>query len=243
MSKGIYIVGTDTDVGKTVISAAIMYILRKAGYNAAYFKPALSGAFREGEKLIPGDTRFVCKVSDFKEEYNNITPYVYENAVSPHLASKMEKKPISIEKIKEKLNDLKEKYPYIVAEGSGGVACPIIDDEKGIYYLHQLIKELGMSVILVCKAALGTINHTILTVEYLKSLDIKIKGIIVNGYEDNFMQRDNLNIIKKSTNLPILAVVNKLVDVNVDKLYYGNLKEEAEKSIEAKEILNTMDEF
>jgi len=100
-----------------------------------------------------------------------------------------------------------------------------------------------MSVVLVCKAALGTINHTILTVEYLRSLDIKIKGIIVNGYEDNFMQRDNLNIIKKSTNLPILAVVNKLENVSVDNLHYGNLKEEADRSLEAKEIFNTMDEF
>jgi len=102
MAKGIFIVGTDTDVGKTVVTAGLMHLLRSNGYNATYFKAALSGAFEVSNELIPGDTLIACDVSNLKESYVNITPYVYKSPVSPHLAAKIENNPIKIEVIREK---------------------------------------------------------------------------------------------------------------------------------------------
>ncbi len=92
MSKGVFIVGTDTDVGKTIVTAGIMHVLRSNGYNATYFKAALSGAIEIGDKLIPGDTELACQASNLEEAYENITPFVYKTAVSPHLAAKLENK-------------------------------------------------------------------------------------------------------------------------------------------------------
>jgi len=205
MAKGIFIVGTDTDVGKTVVTAGILHVLRSNGYNATYFKAALSGALEVGNKLIPGDAKLSCEVSNLEEAYENITPYVYKAEVSPHLAAKLENKPIDLDVIREKYDYLKKKYDYIIAEGSGGIICPLIDDERGLYTLENLIKDLNMSVIIVTRAGVGTINHTILTVKYIESLGINIKGIIINNYMENSLCNDNIKMIAKLTNVPVIA--------------------------------------
>ena len=143
-----------------------------------------------------------------KEDYKLLTPYIYEEAVSPHLAAKLNKEAIEIDVIKKNYEILKEKYDYIVAEGSGGIICPLRwDDSK--FLLEDLIKELEMDVILVTKATLGTINHTVLTVKYLESIGISVQGIIVNMYDENDMcHKDNVEMIKELTGKEILGVVN-----------------------------------
>ncbi|MBU3158443.1 dethiobiotin synthase [Clostridium frigoris] len=205
MAKGVFIVGTDTDVGKSVVTAGLIHVLRSNGYNATYFKAALSGAIEVGNELIPGDTKLAFEVSNLEEIYENITPYVYKNAVSPHLAAKLENKPIQIDIIKEKYEYLKGKYDYIIAEGSGGIVCPLIDDERGVYTLENLIKDLNMSVIIVARAGVGTINHTVLTVKYIEALGINIKGIIINNYIENLACNDNIQMIEKLTKVPIIG--------------------------------------
>ena len=205
MAKGIFIVGTDTDVGKTIVTAGLIHVLRSNGYNATYFKAALSGALEIGNELIPGDTKLVCEVSNLEEAYENITPYVYKAAVSPHLAAKLENNPMDLDIIREKYDYLKEKYDYIIAEGSGGIVCPLIDDERGLYTLENLIKDLNMSVIIVARAGVGTINHTVLTVKYIEALGIKIKGIIINNYKEDLICDDNINMIEKMTKVPIIG--------------------------------------
>ena len=205
MAKGVFIVGTDTDVGKTIVTAGLIYVLRNNGYNATYFKAALSGALQIGNELIPGDTNLVSEVSKLEEAYENITPYVYRAAVSPHLAAKLENKPMDLDIIREKYAYLKEKYDFIIAEGSGGIVCPLIDDERGLYTLGNLIKELNMSVVIVARAGVGTINHSVLTIKYIESLGIKIKGIIINNYKEDLICDDNINMIEKMTKVPIIG--------------------------------------
>ena len=241
MAKGVFIVGTDTDVGKTVVTAGIMHVLRSNGYNATYFKAALSGAIELDNELIPGDTKFVSEVSNLKEAYENITPYVYKTAVSPHLASKLENKPIDLNVIREKYNYLKGKYDYIIAEGSGGIVCPLIDDERGLYTLENLIKDLNMSVIIVARAGVGTINHTVLTVKYIESLGINIKGIIINRYIENLMCNDNINLIEKLTKIPVLG---KLKDIeNPQDNMIKAIRINAEKAFSIKTIEEIMDQL
>lgn len=245
MSKGIFIVGTDTEVGKTIITSSIMYLLIKNGYKATYFKAALSGVLQSSDSNIPGDGYTVKKISGLEEDYDNIVPYIYKTEVSPHLAAKIENKPIKIEVIKEKYNLLKEKYEYIVAEGSGGIICPLIDDDKGMYNLYDLIKDLNMNVIVVTRASVGTINHTILTIKFIESIGIKIKGIIVNNYEDNYCCKDNIKIIKRLTNVPIISVFPKLnikLQNNLDSINENIdiIRKESEKNIDVKNIINLM---
>ncbi|MEQ8155313.1 MAG: dethiobiotin synthase [Clostridiaceae bacterium] len=226
MTKGIFIVGTDTDVGKTVITAGLMHVLRSNGYNAVYFKAALSGALEEGDGLIPGDAKLVSEVSKLKEEYCNITPYVYRMAVSPHLAAKLENNPLNLDLVREKYSWLKNKYDYIIAEGSGGIVCPLIDDERGVYTLENLIKDLNMDAIVVSRAGLGTINHTVLTVKYMENMKINIRGIIINNYEDGLLHDDNINMIEKLTGVP---VIGKFKSIGISE---GNMTEHIRKNAE-----------
>lgn len=250
MAKGIFIVGTDTDAGKTIVTAGLMHIMRSNGYTATYFKAALSGACEVGNKLIPGDTKIVSEVGSLKEDYENITPYVYKTAVSPHLASKLEENPINLDVIKEKFNYLKEKYDYIIMEGSGGILCPLIDDEKGIYGLENLIKDLNMGVILVARAGLGTINHTVLTVKYIESLGINIKGIIMNNYINNLLCNNNIEMIEKITKLPIIGKLENIEGIegieNVESINDSMIRAirmHAEKSFNVSTIEKCMDEL
>lgn len=208
MAEGIFITGTDTEVGKTIVAAGLIYMLRAKGYNAVYYKAAASGEGEGGE--IPSDPEIVCRVSYLKEDIKNITPYRYKASVSPHLAARLERNPIDRRVVMERFNRLKEKYDYIVAEGSGGIVCPLIDDERGVYLLQDLIKDFKMNVIVVARAGLGTINHTAITVSYIQKLGIKVKGIIISGYSHCILCDDNVRMIKKLVSVPVLGVVNHI---------------------------------
>ncbi|WP_097028157.1 dethiobiotin synthase [Clostridium peptidivorans] len=241
MAKGVFIVGTDTDVGKTVVTAGLMHVLRSNGYNATYFKAALSGALEIEDKLIPGDTKLVSEVSKLEESYENITPYIYKTAVSPHLAAKLEGNPIDLDIVREKYAFLKKKYDFIIAEGSGGIVCPLIDDERGLYTLENLIKDLDMSVIIVARAGVGTINHTVLTVRAIENLGINIKGIIINNYKEDLVCDDNIKIIEKITKVPIIG---KLKDIeNLDDNMTEAIKANAEKTFKIEKIIECMEEL
>jgi dethiobiotin synthetase len=222
-NNGIFIVGTDTDVGKTYISALLMKKLIDNNINATYYKAVLSGAYEVNERIIPGDAKHVCDVSSLNEEYENIVSYSFKTPVSPHLASVLENKDISLEKINIDFNKLKDKYDFVLVEGSGGIVCPIKINERETILLEDIVKMTGFDVIIISRASVGTINHTVLTVEYLKSKNIGIKGIILNEYDENDISHiDNAKIIKKLTNTNIIAFVPKskefenTKDINID---------------------------
>ena len=241
MAKGIFIVGTDTDVGKTIVTAGLIHVLRSNGYNATYFKAALSGALQIGEELIPGDTKLVSEVSNLEEAYENITPYVYRAAVSPHLAAKLENKPMDLDIIREKYAYLKEKYDFIIAEGSGGIVCPLIDDERGLYTLENLIVDLNMSVIIVARAGVGTKNHSVLTVKYIEALGIKIKGIIINNYKEDLICDDNINMIEKMTKVPIIGKFKTME--NLEDNMIEAIRTDAQEAFRAEKIIECMEQL
>ena len=209
MAKGIFITATGTDVGKTYISALIVKKMRELGYNCGYFKPALSGAEIVNGKLIPGDCDYVLKKSGINLNPENYVSYIFKEAVSPHLASEIENNPIKIEKIKTDFERIKKEFDYVVIEGAGGICCPFNLREDKLM-LPDIIKALDLDIIIVSDAELGTINSTILTVEYAKQQQINIKGIILNRYdENNFMQKDNKKQIENLTGIKVISTVSK----------------------------------
>ena len=221
MSKKIFITATGTDIGKTFVTALIVKKLRDAGYKAGYYKAALSGAEISENGLIPGDAQYVNKIANINETMDNLVSYVYKEAVSPHLASKIEGNPVEMNKVIEDFNNALSKYDYLTMEGSGGIVCPIRYDHKKIM-LEDIIKELGLSTLIIADAGLGTINNVVLTVEYLKNRNISVKGIILNHYiEDNIMHEDNKKMIETITKIPVIAVVkenDEELNIGVNKL-------------------------
>jgi dethiobiotin synthetase len=216
-SKKIFITGTGTDIGKTYATGLIVKKLLESGRKAAYYKAAMSGNDRRADgSLIPGDALHVQTISHSSQPLEEMCPYIYEAAVSPHLASRIEGNPVDMQVVQAGLQALEERYDYITMEGSGGILCPIRferDDSGNVtkqIFLEDVIKELNLSCLLIADAGLGTINSVVLTVEYMRAKNIQLKGIIFNNYiPGDVMQEDNLRMCEYMTELKVIACVQK----------------------------------
>ena len=208
MSKGLFITGTGTDLGKTYIAGLIVKKLADAKQSAAYYKAAMSGNDRRADgSLIPGDALFVQKTAGISQPLEEMCPYVYEHAYSPHLASRIEGHPVQMDVVKAGYYKVCSAYDFVTMEGSGGILCPICFDEAKIQ-LEDVIRELHLPSILIADAGLGTINSVVLTVEYMKAKNLPVKGIIYNHYHGNDVMEDyNIFMCEYMTGLPTLAKV------------------------------------
>lgn len=208
MSKGLFITGTGTDLGKTYIAGLIVKKLADAKQSAAYYKAAMSGNDRRADgSLIPGDALFVQKTAGISQPLEEMCPYVYEHAYSPHLASRIEGHPVQMDVVKAGYYKVCSAYDFVTMEGSGGILCPICFDEAKIQ-LEDVIRELHLPSILIADAGLGTINSVVLTVEYMKAKNLPVKCIIYNHYHGNdVMEDDNIFMCEYMTGLPTLAKV------------------------------------
>lgn len=219
MTKAIFITATGTDVGKTYVSGLLVKKMRDMGYNCGYYKPALSGAVEIDGKIIPGDCDFVLKFANIGGEAKDYVSYIFKPAVSPHLAAQIENNPIRLDKIINDFEKIKKKFDYVVVEGAGGIVCPFnLIEEK--LMLPDVIKALGLDVLVVTSAALGTINSTVLTTEYAKQHGINVKGIILNNYnKDDVMQKDNKIQVENLTGINVIAKIkDNQRDLNIDSI-------------------------
>ncbi len=205
MTKGIFITATGTDVGKTYVSALLIKKMKELGLNCGYYKPAMSGI--EEDKL--SDVEYVFKIGGLKGNPMDFVSYPFVEALSPHLAAQRTGISINIDKIKSDFNKILVNYDYMIVEGAGGITCPFnLDGQKLL--LPDIIKRLGLSIIIIADAALGTINSTLLTVEYARQNEIDIKGIILNNFDkNNFMHLDNKTQIEYLTNVKVISTVKK----------------------------------
>ena len=210
MSKKIFVTGTGTDVGKTFISGLLVKQLHQLDRSVAYYKAAMSGNQRDEEgQLIPGDAVYIKEVSGIPQAVERMCPYVYEAALSPHLASRIEGNPLEMEVVLKGLKELEKDYDYVVMEGSGGILCPLLYEEEKIW-LADVLQEADLSCLLVADAGLGTINHVGLSAFYMKEKKIPLKGIIFNRFDPkNPMHQDNLSMCEALTGVKVLACVEE----------------------------------
>ena len=236
MGKGIFIIGTDTDVGKTFVTAGITYKLKEYGFRVTPFKPIQSGGIldKEEKKLISPDIRYIEDICDIKNKHVDqnqtmMNIYCLREEVSPHLAAKMEDIKISKEEIINQYKKLINEYDYVIVEGAGGIVVPLIDNE---YFIYDLIQDLKLDVLIVARAGVGTINHTVLTAGFLKQKNIDCKGIMINKYNGKFYEDDNIQMIKNLTGLNIIDTF-----CNVENPTKDNIIKEYKK-LSLKRILN-----
>lgn len=208
MSKKLFITGTDTDIGKTYVSGLLVKALHQSGRSAAYYKAAMSGNCRRPDgTLIPGDALQVQTMSGISQPLEEMCPYVYEHAVSPHLASRMEGNPVRLPVVRQGFEAVCGRYDYVTVEGSGGITCPLCFDEAKLQ-LEDVVRELGLSSLLIADAGLGTINHVVLTVEYMRAKGLAIKGILFNhAHPGDPMEEDNRFMCEYLTGLKVLACI------------------------------------
>ena len=214
MGKAIFITGTDTNVGKTVITALIAKILLKKGKKVAVYKPVQCGNLLSGKIKSP-DLFLIKKLSGIKEDWL-FNDYSFKFASSPHLAAELENKKVDVKKIKTHYKSLLKKFDYVLIEGAGGLLVPLTRN----YAVLDLIKELNSAVIVVSRAGLGTINHTTMTLKLLKERKIKVMGVIFNYFKGGKIEEDNQKIISSLNNIEVLGIVPYAKNIN-------NLSEES----------------
>ena len=217
MGKGLFITGTDTDVGKTYVTALLVKTLRQAGFDVGYYKAAISGA----PTVAESDAGFVNRFAGINEPEDMILSYLYQNAVSPHLAARIEGNPVEKEVILKAWERVTKAYPYVTMEGSGGIMCPIRHDEKAVYYLEDIIRWLHLPVLVVANAGLGTINHVVTTCEYINNRHIPVKGILLTHWKGGIMEEDNVKMIEEITGVKVLAKIrdgDSLLDIDAGEI-------------------------
>ncbi len=209
MGKCLFITGTGTDIGKTYVTGLLVKCLHDAGYKAGYYKAALSGAERGAKgELLPGDALHVNETAQLGETIPHLVSYIYEEAVSPHLAALRSHQPIDFQKVRRDFEAARGRYDYLTMEGSGGIICPLRWDAEQHVVLDDLVKDLGLGTLVVADAGLGTINAVVLTVEHLRAREIPVRGIVFNhSHPGDFMEEDNAKMVEAMSGVPVVAYV------------------------------------
>ena len=160
--RGIFITGTDTDVGKTWVAAGLTAALRQRGVAAVYFKPVQSGCPEEGGRLVPTDAKFARTLAGLTEPLEVLTPIALRLPLAPGVAAAQAGVEVDLELIAASLRDLAGRYDFFVVEGAGGLYVPLVGMD---FLVLDLIRWLGLPLAVVAHSGLGTINHTVLTVK------------------------------------------------------------------------------
>ena len=210
MGKGLFVIGTGTDVGKTYVTGLLVKALHEGGAKAAYYKAAMSGNTRGVDgRLTPGDATHVKAASDIGQSLDSMCPFVYERAVSPHLAARLEGDPVDRTRVLAGLDELRQQYDFVTMEGAGGILCPLRMDGQQLW-LPDLIRDSGFPCLLVADAGLGTINAVGLTAFYLRAQHIPLAGIVFNHFvPGDVMHEDNRRVCEQLTGTPVVACVQQ----------------------------------
>jgi dethiobiotin synthetase len=216
MGKAVFITGTGTEIGKTIVNSFLYLALQEMGVKAKIFKPIQTGLAEENASSF-ADQYWYEEV--LGEEKGSTGMYYMEPAVSPHLASAITNITIRPDLIKNKIFELKNQYDVVLVEGAGGLAVPLIENSNGFYMTKDLIKECELPAIIVSLAGLGAIHHTVSTVSYAEKHGIEIIGLIFNYFDSkNIVHLDNVRTIQKMLNLPVIAKLPTMAPLSKDSL-------------------------
>ena len=223
MAKGFFITGTDTGVGKTIISAALIKAVHMLGLKACGMKPIETGCSKQKFKvkhsklnvqdgdLTPHDGTFLKKISGVNASLDLITPVRFENPLAPLTASEIEGRTVDLGMIKKAYQKLSLEYDAMIVEGIGGLLVPI----RKKYFVLDLASDLRLPVVVVARPGLGTINHTMLTVNCALKAGLTVAGIIINYVrppEGTPAEVTNPDIIRQLSSVPLLGVFPFLKD-------------------------------
>jgi len=210
-SWGTFIIGTDTEIGKTTIAAGLAHLLKEKGYNVGVMKPIATGSKKYSNKFKSLDTKILITATRNQDSDDFINPFFYKIPSAPYLATKilLNSTKIDLNIIKKKYMELQKKYDYMIVEGIGGLMVPLTRDQ----YVANLAKMLNLPIVIVMSNKVGTLNHVIMTSVMCKNYKLKILGIVINHtIQANDKKSKQINdflpeIVKDLTGLEILAVV------------------------------------
>lgn len=201
--KGLFVTGTDTGIGKTLCSAILMNSLRKTE-KVCYWKPIQTGIEEDDDTLTVKDLANCTEDEIFDRGFR------LERPLSPHLSARLADTEVSVEKTLKFIENEKLTEKFFIVEGAGGVLVPLNDDELMI----DLMEKLNLPVVVVARSALGTINHTLLTVQALQAKNLQIFGVMMSGEPNS----ENRRAIEQYGKVRVLAEIPKFATINSEIL-------------------------
>jgi dethiobiotin synthetase len=202
---GLFITGTDTGVGKTVVAGAIAAWLRQQGSRVGVLKPVATGCERRREGLVSADAEFLAHCADSPHPLDLICPVRYAEPLAPAVAAERAGQPVDWAAVQRSLDLIARDSDILVVEGVGGAMVPL--DER--HTVLDLVQWLGLATVVVARAGLGTINHTLLTVNALRAVG-PVAGVVVSRYpadSPGVAEETNPRAIETWGRVPVLCVV------------------------------------
>jgi dethiobiotin synthetase len=212
--KSYFITGTDTDVGKTFVTAGLSSSIKKNGHDVGIMKPFAAGE-PENNGYKSKDVQILSEAANVNDEEILVNPYFFPIPASPYTATKNLGTQVDISKVIDSFKKLKSMHDVLLVEGMGGIMTPILDD----YYITNLIKDMNLDSIIVCSSRIGTVNHTLMTCKICQDFGINIRGLIINtidknGYPLNELKRD----LESLTEISVLGSIPYIQDFTIDKI-------------------------
>lgn len=239
-AKGLFVTGTDTGVGKTLVSCALLHMLREEGLQAAGFKPVSCGTEAgrmpggNGQWLEGGiwaDAEALRAAAGGKQTLDAVSPLRFQAPLAPTLAAKAEGRTVELDRARQTFAELKKTFDAVVVEGVGGWLVPL--DEKTL--AADFAAEIGWPVLVVARTGLGTINHTLLTVREIRRAGLELAGVILSDSGSGLPQPGAVGEIERIAGLKILAVLPDVGDSG--PLGVERAAQELKKSFRASQLL------
>src|SRR3954471_9171994 len=202
--RGVFVTGTDTEVGKTVLSAAICAAAVAKGISVAAFKPVVTGMDEPPSDGWPRDHELLSKVTNAGQSPEDIAPHRYGPAVSPHLAQALTGESFESERLVGLAETQAEKADVLVVEGVGGLLVPLTDE----YLIRDFAGELGLPVVIAARPGLGTISHSLLTIEAARAVALRIQAVVLTPWPDDpsQMELSNRETIERFGEVPVIGL-------------------------------------
>jgi dethiobiotin synthetase len=210
MAEGVFITGTDTEVGKTLIAAGLVVTLQDQGIDVGVMKPLESGAPSFESAPIPKDAFYLKEISGIQDDLDLINPYCFQAPLAPGVAAEREGVEVDLQRIKGAYEELKGRHQFMVVEGAGGLMVPIAKETL----LPELIKLLDLPLLVVTRSSLGTINHTLLSLAYCQQEGLDVVGLIISKSTPDVdpAEDSNSQLIAQFSKAPLLGAFPYLRD-------------------------------
>jgi dethiobiotin synthetase len=207
VARGLFVTGTDTEIGKTLVAAGLLHAYRRAGLRAAGMKPAAAGCVDTPRPRWNEDVETLRAASNVAAPDDEINPYLFEEWIAPHIAAARHGVAVSLELIAARFEALSRRADAVVVEGAGGFLVPLNDRED----FSDLAVRLGLPVVLTVGMRLGCINHALLTQEAILARGLPFAGWVANRV-DPAMQayEENLATLKQKLRAPMLAEIPRM---------------------------------
>lgn len=211
MGKAIFVAGTDTGVGKTIVTAALARLLHNQGVNVGVMKPVTSGCAERGDSLVSEDAELLAWAAGVPLD-EECAPYSLRAPIAPSVAASRENVRIDFSRIRNAFETLLTRHDFVLVEGAGGLMVPL----SGGLMVADLVLALKVPLLVVARPNLGTINHTVLTCFAAKQLGIDVRGTIVNSYPDKPDTAEEYapHLIDSLSGAPLLGVFPKVEETD-----------------------------